>query len=63
MSILLCWFLSMLVVHLTLKIDVLKMEWAFQIGYHESKKTFCLIYKWKGEEEGVVQHNGSYNPL
>jgi hypothetical protein len=33
MNIPLCWFIAMPIVKLALKIDVLKMEQAFQMGY------------------------------
>jgi hypothetical protein len=33
MNIPLCWFIAMLIVRLALKIDVLKMEQTFQMGY------------------------------
>jgi hypothetical protein len=47
-------FESMLIVRLTLKIDVLKMEKVFFTGYCESKKAFYVSSQnWKGEEEEV----------
>jgi hypothetical protein len=44
-------------VHLTFKINVPKMEHAFQMGYREGEKAFYVsLTNWKGKEEGVVQH-------
>jgi len=54
MSIPLVAFESMLIVRPTLKIDVLKMEKAFFMGYHKGKKTlYVSSQNWKGEEEEV----------
>jgi hypothetical protein len=44
MSIPLCQLLSMLVVHPTFKLDVLKMERAFQMGCQEGEKTFYVSF-------------------
>jgi hypothetical protein len=52
MNIPLCRMISMPIVHLAFKIDVLKMEQAFQIGYREGDKVFCISpLNWKGKEE------------
>jgi len=49
--------ISMHVVCFALKIDVLKMEQTFQIGYYKGDKVFYVSpLKWKGEE----QHADSY---
>jgi hypothetical protein len=52
MVISLCQMISMLVVHHAFKIDVLKMEEAFQINYWEGDKVFYVSpFNWKGEED------------
>ncbi len=57
MNIPLCRMISMLVVRPTLKIDVLKMEWAFQMGYQKGYKVFYVSpTNWQGEEAFVVNH-------
>ncbi len=43
MNILLCCMISMPIVRLALKIDVLKMEHAFQMGYREGNKVFYVF--------------------
>jgi hypothetical protein len=44
----------MFMVHQALKIDVLKMEQTFQMGYKEGEKTFYMSpTNWKCEEEDV----------
>ncbi len=49
MNIPLCRMISMPIVHPTPKIDVLKMEHAFQIGYCEGEKVFYVYpLNWKG---------------
>ncbi len=45
----LCRMVPMLVVRLALKIDILKMEQAFHMGYREGDKVFYLsLTSWKG---------------
>lgn len=62
MNIPLCWMISMLIVHHALKIDVLKMEHAFQTRYHEGEKVFYVSpLNWKGEEEFVDSYVNSWN--
>jgi hypothetical protein len=40
------------IVHLAFRIDVLKMDQAFQIGYHEGNNVFYKSpLNWKGKEE------------
>ncbi len=52
MNIPLCRMISMPIVHLAFKIDVLKMEHAFQTGYHEGDKVFYISpLNCKGKEE------------
>ncbi len=49
MNIPLCRMISMPIVHLAFKINVLKMEQAFQIGYHEGNTIFYISpLNWKG---------------
>jgi hypothetical protein len=49
--------ISMLVVRLAFKIDVLKMEHAFQMGYREGDKMFYVFFtNWQKEEKFVVDH-------
>jgi len=50
MNILLCWMATMPIIHPTLKIDVMKMEQTFQMGYRDGEKAFSL-------EEKCVIHN------
>ncbi len=51
MNIPLCKMISMPIEHLAFKINVLKMEQIFQIGYYEGDKTFYVFpLNWKGEE-------------
>jgi len=57
MNILLCSMISMLVMRPTLKINVLKMEQAFQMGYQEGNKVFYVFpINWQGEEAFVADH-------
>jgi hypothetical protein len=54
--------ISMHVVCLALKIDVLKMEQAFQIGYNEGDKIFYVSpLNWKGEEQFVDSYINFWN--
>jgi hypothetical protein len=54
--------ISMPIVHPTLKIDVLKMEHAFQTGCCEGEKVFYVSpLNWKGEEEFVDSYIDSWN--
>jgi hypothetical protein len=49
--------ISMLVVRLTFKINVLKMEHAFHLGYQEIDKFFFISpTNWQGVEAFVVDH-------
>jgi hypothetical protein len=49
--------ISMPIVKPTLKINVLKLEQAFQMGYRESDKVFYVSpMNWQGEEEFVAGH-------
>jgi hypothetical protein len=50
MNILLCWMATMPIIQPTLKIDVMKMEQTFQMGYRDGEKAFSL-------EEKCVIHN------
>jgi hypothetical protein len=50
MNILLCWMATMPIIHPTLKIHVMKVEQAFQMGYRDVVKAFSL-------EEKRVIHN------
>jgi hypothetical protein len=64
MSIPLCRMISMHVMRSILKIDVLKMEHAFHMGYREGDEVFYVFTTiWQGEEalvdfyeEGWDQH-------
>jgi hypothetical protein len=54
--------ISMLVVRLTFKIKVLKMEHVFQMGYKEGDPSLGLttkarVYKVAGQEGGRELHN------
>jgi len=52
--------ISMLIVHLALKINDLKMEHAFQISNLEGSKVFYVsLLNWKGEEEFLEAHQGA----
>jgi hypothetical protein len=52
MNIPLCQMISMPIMCPALKIDVLKMERAFQTRYHEEEKVFHVSpLNWKGEEQ------------
>ncbi len=62
MSIPLYWLLSMLIVKPALKINVLKMEQVFFMGYHKSEKAFYVSSKnVKGEEELVRKYMLSWS--
>ncbi len=53
----LCCMISMLVVRPALKIDVLKMEHVFQMGYQEGDKVFYVSpTNQQGEEAFVAYH-------
>ncbi len=64
MNVPLCHLLSMLIVQVALKINVLKMEHVFKMGYQKGEKTFyvCLT-NWKGKEEEVTHHDNTWNPF
>jgi hypothetical protein len=50
------------VVHLVLKIDILKMEHAFQMGYREGDKVFYLfLTTWRGKEDIIDKHKKEWN--
>ncbi len=54
MNIPLCRMIAMLVMHHALKIDVLKMEEAFSIGYCGGHKILYVSpLNWKGKEQFV----------
>jgi hypothetical protein len=54
--------ISMLIIGLALKIDVLKMEQAFQTRYHEGDKVFYVPpLNRKGEEEFIDSNVDSWN--
>jgi len=54
----------MLIVRPTLKIDVLKMEKVFFMGYHKGKKAFYVSSQnWKGEEEEVNNYMPTWSSL
>ncbi len=54
--------ICMLFVGLALKIDVLKMEQAFQTRYHKGDKVFYVSpLNWKGEEEFIDSYVDSWN--
>jgi len=62
MDVPLCRMVPMLVVRLALKIDILKMEQAFHMGYREGDEVFYLFpTSWKGEEQNVSLHIGTSN--
>ncbi len=62
MNIPFCRMISMHVVRPTFKIDVLKMEQAYQIGYHEGHKVFYVSpLNWKGKEQFVDSYFDSWN--
>jgi hypothetical protein len=49
--------ISMLVVRLVFKINVLKMEHAFQMGFREGDKVFYVFpTNWQGEQAFVADH-------
>ncbi len=57
MNIPLCRMISIPIVRPTLKINVLKMEQAFQMGYGEGDKVFYVYpTNWQGEEAFVIDH-------
>jgi hypothetical protein len=50
------------VVHLVFKIDILKMEHAFQMGCREGDKVFYLfLTTWKREEDTIDKHEKEWN--
>jgi hypothetical protein len=55
MNIPLCRMISMLVMKSTLKIDVLKMEHAFHMGYREGDKVFFVSATIWQREEALVE--------
>jgi len=62
MAIPLCKMVPMPIVKPTLKIDILKMEHAFHMGYREGDEVFYLsLIIWKGEEQDVSLHNGTWD--
>jgi hypothetical protein len=62
MNIPLCRMISMFIVYPTLKINVLKMEEAFQTRYYERDKVFYISpLNWKGEEEFVDSNVDFWN--
>jgi hypothetical protein len=64
MNIPLVTFEFILIVRSTLKIDVLKMEKDFFIGYREGKNAFYVSSQnWKGEEEEVNNYWPTWSSL
>ncbi len=62
MNILLCQMMSMDVVSLVFKIDILKMEHAFHMGCKEGDKVFYLfLTAWRGEEDTIDKHEKEWN--
>jgi hypothetical protein len=62
MVVALCQMVSMMVVRPALKIDILKMEQAFHMGYKEGDKVFYLsLMSWKGKEQNVFLHSGTWD--
>ncbi len=60
MAIPLCRMVPMAVVRPTFKIDILKLEQAFHMGYKERDKVFYLsLMSWKGKEQDVSLHSGT----
>jgi hypothetical protein len=54
--------ISMPVVKSTLKIDVLKMEQLFQMGYQEGDKVlYAFPTNWQGKKEFVANHIHEWN--
>ncbi len=52
------------IVRLALKIDVLKMEHAFQMGYNQGEKvSFVSSKNWQGEEIVVSIVESSWGPF
>jgi hypothetical protein len=52
----------MLILKFALKIDMLNMEQVFHMGYREGDKVFFLFStSWKGEEQNVSLHNGTWD--
>lgn len=62
MNILLCQMMLMHVVHLVFKIDILKMEHAFQMGCREGDNVFYLfLTTWRGEEDTIDKREKEWN--
>ncbi len=62
MNILLCHMMLMHVVRLVFKIDILKMEHAFQMGCREGDKVFYLFFTtWRGKEDTIDKHEKEWN--
>ncbi len=58
----LCKMVPMLTVRLIFKINILKMEQAFHMGYKEGDKVFYLsLMSQKDEEQDVSLHNGTWD--
>lgn len=48
----------------TFKIDVLKMEQTFQMGYMEGEKAFFILHTdWWGQKESMLNFEGSWDPF
>ncbi len=63
-NILLCQMILMPIVRTTLKIDVLKMEQAFQMGYMEGEKAFSILHtNWQGQKQSMLNFESSWDPL
>ncbi len=64
MNIPLCRLITMPIVKLALKIDVLKIEHAFQMGYKQGEKVFFVSpTNWQGKEIVVLIVESSWGPL
>lgn len=64
MNILLCWMVTMPIVCPTLKIDVMKMEQAIQMGYKESERAFYVSpQNRQGKTEPMINFVDSWSLL
>ncbi len=62
MSIPLCHMASMLVMHLSHRIDVLKMEHVFHVNYREKNKVFYISpKKWQGHKYSNERYEVGWN--
>ncbi len=64
MNIPLCKLIAMPIVRLALKIDLLKMEQDFWMGYRNREKMFFVPpTNWQGEEISISYVEASWGPL